>query len=183
MTSEDSISKPVLAYTVIDSPVGEILIAATNSGVCRVAFHVEDFDAIVDQWSGSFVVTYNPANVTLSAASQQFAQYFSGQRHMFDLELDERFCPAENTIYRQVQNLLSAVPYGATVSYSHLAKLLGRPGASRAVGTGCARNPIPIVIPCHRIVRANGELGAYLGGTEVKAYLLELEQNYAALSA
>ena len=107
----------------------------------------------------------------------QLEEYFAGRRRRFDLPLDLRLA---HGFRRQVLEELQDVAYGTTVSYSDLARAAGSPRAVRAVGSACATNPIPIVIPCHRVLRHDGSLGGYGGGVEVKRALLELEQRPAA---
>jgi methylated-DNA-[protein]-cysteine S-methyltransferase len=104
--------------------------------------------------------------------ARQLEQYFAGSRRIFDLVLDLRL-PSD--FRRQVLNELRKIGYGQTASYGDVAAAAGSPQATRATGTACAANPLPIVIPCHRVVRSNGELGQYLGGIEIKRALLSLE--------
>ena len=104
-------------------------------------------------------------------AARQIEEYFAGTRREFRLPLD----PEGNPFQRRVWNALRKIPYGETWSYGQLAERIGRPGAARAVGSANARNPLPIVVPCHRVIGANGKLTGYYGGLHLKAFLLELE--------
>lgn len=111
------------------------------------------------------------ANAPLEAGARQLAEYFAGKRARFDLPLD----PAGSAFQRSVWARLEDIPFGSTWSYRELALRVGKPGAARAVGGANGRNPLCILIPCHRVVRASGDLGGYAGGTERKAFLLKLE--------
>ncbi|WP_342318343.1 methylated-DNA--[protein]-cysteine S-methyltransferase [Corynebacterium mayonis] len=145
---------------VVDSPVGELTLVFSAAGLYRVLFAAE---------SG---LGRGLAQVEARNARQQFAEYFAGERRAFTLPLD---LGASSGFYRRVQEELLKIPYGRTVGYGDLARRLGSAGASRAVGTGCAQNPLPIVVPCHRVVRADGSVGNYRGGGEAKVFLLGLE--------
>lgn len=107
---------------------------------------------------------------------KQLAQFFSGERRTFDLVLDWRFTSGA---YERMQRALLTIPYGETVTYAQLAERAGAPRAARAAGTACAKNPLVIVVPCHRVVRAGGAIGHYGGGVEMKRFLLEMEAGYA----
>jgi methylated-DNA-[protein]-cysteine S-methyltransferase len=111
------------------------------------------------------------ANPVLEAGERQLAEYFAGERARFDLPLE----PAGSAFQRSVWACLGDIPFGSTWSYRELALRVGNPGAARAVGSANGRNPLCILIPCHRVVRASGDFGGYAGGTERKAFLLELE--------
>jgi methylated-DNA-[protein]-cysteine S-methyltransferase len=116
------------------------------------------------------------ANAALDAGARQLEEYFAGKRARFDLPLD----PAGSAFQRSVWAQLQSIPYGETWSYRELALRVGNPGAARAVGAANGRNPLCILIPCHRVVRASGDLGGYSGGTERKAFLLDLEKGHPA---
>jgi methylated-DNA-[protein]-cysteine S-methyltransferase len=146
-------------YDVTDSPVGELFLASTPRGLCRISYSVEGQDEVVARLFGARVLR-SPLD-----------EYFAGRRHDFDLPLDLRVAPFHEQVLRE----LARVPYGRVDTYGHLAALVGRPKAARAVGTVMNRNPLPIVLPCHRIVGANGSLTGYGGGLPAKKLLLELE--------
>jgi methylated-DNA-[protein]-cysteine S-methyltransferase len=153
-------------YDVVDSPVGELRVAATDRGLCRISYFGEDFE---DQLARTFGVRV--LRSPLHEVRRELHQYFEGTRRTFDLPLDLRVAP----FYADVLRELAQVPYGRTDTYGSLAAKVGRPRAARAVGTVMNRNPIPIVLPCHRIVGANGALTGYAGGLDVKRHLLQLE--------
>ena len=153
-------------YDIIDSPVGQLLVAATELGLCRISYTVEGQE---DSLAHTFGVRVLRA--PLDNARRELEQYFDGQRREFDLPIDLRVAP----FYERVLAELARVPYGHTETYGGLAAKVGRPRAARAVGTVMNRNPIPIVLPCHRIIGADGSLTGYGGGLPVKRALLELE--------
>ena len=160
-----------VAYRTVDSPAGELLLAATDAGVVKVGFE-SDEDALEELAARiSPRVLQRPAR--LDTAARQLEEYFAGRRRDFDLPLDMRLA---HGFRRHVLDELRDVGYGTTVSYSQLAEAAGNPRAVRAVGSACATNPIPIVIPCHRVLRSDGSLGGYGGGLHVKRALLDLEQ-------
>jgi methylated-DNA-[protein]-cysteine S-methyltransferase len=153
-------------FDVIDSPVGDLHVAATARGLCRISYRGDDWEA---QLARSFGVRV--LRVPLDDVRRELDEYFEGRRREFDLPIDLRVAP----FYEDVLRELARVPYGRTDTYGALAARVGRPKAARAVGTIMNRNPIPIVLPCHRIVGANGSLTGYAGGLDVKRRLLELE--------
>lgn len=154
-----------LVHTVLDSPVGPLLAVARDGALSRLSLpdqHPPHGDAELGERD----------DVALAAARDQLEAYFAGERRRFDLPLR-----LEGTEFqRRVWTELQRIPYGETVSYGQLAARIGAPGASRAVGLANGRNPIAIVVPCHRVVAADGSLGGYAGGVERKQYLLDLEQ-------
>lgn len=162
-----------IGYTIIDSPVGPLLLAATSKGLVRVAYQSEDHDRVL----GTLVSRISPrilwAPKRLDTAAREIEEYFAGRRTVFDLPVDLSLSHG----FRQlVQQQLAQIGYGKTRSYGQVAAMVGSPKAVRAVGTACATNPVPIVVPCHRVVRADGSLGGYAGGPEAKHTLLTLEQ-------
>lgn len=164
-----------VAYTSIDSPVGRLLLAATPRGLVRIAFAGEDHDRVLESLAGSLGPRVLRAPRRLAAAAAELEEYFAGRRRTFDLPLDLSLSRG----FRQlVQQHLPQIEYGTTLSYGQVAALVGRPRAVRAVGTACATNPLPIVVPCHRVLRSDGSLGGYLGGAEAKTTLLELEATH-----
>jgi methylated-DNA-[protein]-cysteine S-methyltransferase len=162
-----------VAYRTVDSPVGSLLIAATPVGLVRVAFSSESHDVVLQNLSERISSRVLHAPKRLDAAARQLEEYFSGRRHSFDVPLDWQLSKGfRRTV---LAHLAVDIGYGTTASYGTLARLAGSPKAVRAVGTTCATNPIPVVVPCHRVVRADGTLGAYRGGPAAKRALLNLE--------
>ena len=153
-------------YDVIDSPVGELAVAATGVGLCRISYGVDGFDDELAAVFGARVL-----RAPLDDVRSELDQYFEGGRRDFDLPLDLRVAP----FHEVVLAALARVPYGATTTYGALAREAGNPKAARAVGTVMNRNPIPIVLPCHRVVGADGSLTGYAGGLDRKRLLLRLE--------
>lgn len=166
-----------VAYRVVDSPVGPLLLAGTDAGLVRVAFAREGHDAVLQQLSASLSPRVLRAPARLDEAARELDEYFAGRRRSFDLPLDLRLAGG---FRREVLAHLPEIGYGHTASYAAVAALTSSPRAVRAVGTACARNPLPLVVPCHRVVRSDGSQGAYLGGTEAKAWLLALEASGSA---
>ncbi|WP_442864710.1 methylated-DNA--[protein]-cysteine S-methyltransferase [Arthrobacter sp. HY1533] len=161
-----------VAYRTVDSPVGELLLAGTPEGLLRVAFASEGLDAVLEQLATSVSPRVLRAPGRLDAAARELEEYFAGRRRVFDLPLDFRLAKG---FRREVLAHLPEIGYGHTASYAAVAAMTSSPRAVRAVGTACARNPLPLVVPCHRVVRSDGSQGAYLGGTEAKALLLAME--------
>lgn len=161
-----------IAYTTIDTPVGVLTLAATPVGLVRVAYEVEGHDAVLQTLADRISPRILRSPGRLEAAAYQLDEYFAGRRTEFDLALDRVLSTG---FRRTVQELLPSIGYGRTESYAQVAARVGSPQASRAVGTACATNPLPVVIPCHRVLRTDGTLGGYIGGTAVKTRLLELE--------
>jgi len=161
-----------VAYRTVDSPVGALLLAATEQGLVRVAYASQDHDAVLDQLAHLVSPRVLQAPRRLDAATREVEEYFAGTRTTFDLPLDLRL---SRGFRRIVLDRLTSIGYGRTASYAVVAAAAGSPKAVRAVGTACATNPIPVVLPCHRVVRSDGRLGDYVGGAEVKAALLHLE--------
>lgn len=161
-----------IAYTTVDSPVGRLLLAATDAGLVRVAFEREGHDLVLETLAGKVSPRILKSAGRLDAAARQLDEYFAGRRTAFDVPLDYRLSSG----FRQlVQRHLSQIQYGHTQSYREVAELVGNPKAVRAVGSACATNPLPVVVPCHRVLRTDGTLGGYLGGLEAKSTLLSLE--------
>ncbi|HEY5112454.1 MAG TPA: methylated-DNA--[protein]-cysteine S-methyltransferase [Acidimicrobiales bacterium] len=161
-----------VAYTTIDTPVGSLLLAATEKGLARVAFASEDYDKVLAVLATKLSPRILRAPKRLDEAAREIDQYFAGTRKNFDVRLDMSLSSG----FRQlVQRHLPDIAYGHTESYADVAKLVGNPKAVRAVGSACATNPLPVVVPCHRVVRSDGTLGGYAGGLAVKTALLKLE--------
>jgi len=166
-----------IAYRTVDTPVGQLLIAATPLGLIRVAYPRQDHDAVLTTLAEQVSPRVLFAPARLDDVARQFDDYFTRQRHRFDLAVDLQLASG---FRRTVLERLPYVGYGRTVSYGELAAQVGHPRAARAVGTACATNPLPLVIPCHRVVLGDGSPGAYIGGQEVKRVLLDLEHEAAA---
>jgi len=161
-----------VAYTTIDSPVGTLLLAATPKGLVRVAYDTEDHDRVLSTLSQRLSPRVLRAPRRLDAAARELDEYFGRQRRAFDLPLDLSLSSG----FRQlVQRHLPEIGYGQTRTYRQVAELVGNPKAVRAVGTACAANPLPVVVPCHRVLRADGTPGGYVGGPDAKKALLSLE--------
>jgi len=161
-----------VAYTTIDSPLGPLLLAATPKGLVRVAYDSEDHDRVLYALSQRLSPRVLRAPRRLDAAARELDEYFSKQRRVFDLPLDLSLSKG----FRQlVQRHLPEIGYGQTRTYRQVAELVGNPKAVRAVGTACATNPLPVVVPCHRVLRADGTPGGYVGGPGAKQALLSLE--------
>jgi len=161
-----------VAYTTIDSPVGTLLLAATPKGLVRVAYDIEDHDRVLDTLSQRLSPRVLRAPKRLDAAARELGEYFSRRRRVFDLPLDLSLSKG----FRQlVQRHLPEIGYGQTRTYKQVAELVGNPKAVRAVGTACATNPLPVVVPCHRVLPASGAPGGYVGGPDAKKTLLSLE--------
>lgn len=161
-----------VAHRRVDSPFGALLVAATDVGLVRVAFESEDHDQVLRSLATTMGRQISPSSPVTDATAHQLDEYFAGDRRRFELPLDLRLVTG---FRRTVIDQLASIAYGTTQTYGQLAAAAGNPGAVRAVGSACARNPVPVVIPCHRVVRRDGSIGQYLGGTETKAALLALE--------
>lgn len=161
-----------VAYRTIDSPVGSLLLAATEQGLIRVAYASEGHEAVLQTLAMRISPRILHAPGRLDAAARELGEYFAGHRRRFDLPLDLRLSAG---FRRTVLSHLPEIDYGRTASYAAVAQLAGHPKAVRAVGTACATNPLPVVVPCHRVVRSDGQMGGYLGGPDAKRTLLSLE--------
>lgn len=161
-----------VAYTTIESPVGVLLLAATPRGLVRVAYEREGFDDVLEALAARLSPRILRAPERLAATVRELDEYFAGERTRFDVPLDYALSGG----FRQaVQRHLPNIAYGRTQSYAEVAALVGNPKAVRAVGSACATNPLPVIVPCHRVLRSDGTLGGYIGGLEAKSALLRLE--------
>ena len=160
-----------VGYDLLDSPVGPLLVAATPRGVCRISYDA-DPEAQAERLARAYGVRVLRAPRAVDEVRRELDEYFAGTRHDFDLQLDLSAAPA---FTRSVLDLLAQVPYGEVTTYGTLAARVGSPRAARAVGTVMNRNPIPIVLPCHRVVGSSGSLVGYAGGLDRKHALLRLE--------
>ena len=161
-----------VAYRAIDSPVGPLLLAATEAGLVRVAFASEDHDAVLQSLADRISPRVLRAPGRLEAPARELGEYFAGQRRDFDLPLDWRLSAG---FRRAVLSRLPDIGYGHTASYAAVAQLAGNPKAVRAAASACASNPLPVVVPCHRVIYSDGRTGRYRGGPEAKRALLTLE--------
>jgi methylated-DNA-[protein]-cysteine S-methyltransferase len=163
-----------IAYRTVDSAVGPLLLAATPLGLLRVAFANESHNSVLQNLSQRISPRILEAPTRLDPIARQLDEFFTGRRHSFDVPLDWSLSRGfRRTV---LEHLNADIGYGATTSYATLARLSGSPKAVRAVGTACATNPIPIIVPCHRVIRSDGTVGAYRGGPAAKRVLLDLEQ-------
>jgi methylated-DNA-[protein]-cysteine S-methyltransferase len=164
-------------WRTVTSPVGSLLLCATDVGLVRVAFEVEDHEAVLDRVGVQVGPRVLRSPRRLDAAAAEIDEYFAGRRRDFDLVLDRRL---SRGFQRTVLDHLPEIPYGRTASYASVASASGSPRAVRAVGTACATNPLPVVVPCHRVVRSDGTPGRYRGGEAAKAVLIGLESEVVA---
>ena len=155
----------MIHYQFIDSPVDPLLLAADQNGLKLIEFHTprHPMSRLADWSEGD--------NPVLQATRVQLEEYFSGSRKRFDLPL----APQGTLFQTEVWHTLATIPYGETISYAQLARRIGKPTAMRAVGAANGRNPLPIVLPCHRVIGADGSLTGFGGGLPTKQFLLELE--------
>jgi methylated-DNA-[protein]-cysteine S-methyltransferase len=160
-----------VSFDVADTPVGPLLVAVTERGLCRISFDPEP-DRDAEQLARIFGVRVLRVPREVDRVRRELAEYFEGRRRSFDLPLDLR---SRSGFARDILERLSRVPYGQVTTYGSLAAEAGKPRAARAVGMVMNRNPIPIVLPCHRVVGSTGRLVGYGGGLERKRLLLDLE--------
>ena len=161
-----------VCYRTVDSPFGRLLLAATAQGLVRIAFDREGHDSVLAHLATAISPRILRGTHRLDGAATQLDEYFAGRRQRFELPLDLQLA---HGFRRSVLVHLRDIAYGATASYKTIATMAGSPAAVRAVGSACARNPLPVVVPCHRVVRSDGSIGQYLGGTEAKRALLAME--------
>lgn len=161
-----------LAYRTVDSPIGTLLVVSTPAGVVRVAFASEGHDDVLTSLAERVSPRVLHAPGRLDAVARELDEYFAGTRTGFDLPVDLRLARG---FRREVVERLRDIPYGARASYAAVAAAAGHPKAVRAVGTACATNPVPVLVPCHRVVRSDGAVGSYRGGPAAKELLLALE--------
>ena len=161
-----------VAYREVDTPVGSLLLAATEQGLVRVAYQVQDHDRVLASLAEVVSPRILRAPARLDEVARELEEYFGGQRRRFEVPLDFRLA---HGFRRSVLAHLPDIGYGHTESYAQVATAAGSPRAVRAVGTACALNPLPVVVPCHRVIKSDGTLGKYSGGPAVKRALLTLE--------
>jgi methylated-DNA-[protein]-cysteine S-methyltransferase len=168
--------RPVAYYDALSTPIGRVHVAVTDAGLVRIAFRRSDAAFLAEMRARLGVDGLRSPERT-AAVARQLEAYFAGRRRAFDLPVDlHRLTPFQ----RRVLAAAAGVPAGHVVSYGEIARRVGRPRGSRAVGQALGRNPVPIVIPCHRVVAAGGGLGGYTGGLAIKRTLLRLEGARAA---
>jgi methylated-DNA-[protein]-cysteine S-methyltransferase len=161
-----------VSYMPVDSPFGTLLAAATRRGLVQLAFPEENVDTALERLARRVSPRIVLAAAPLDPVRRELEEYFSGRRRQFDLPLDWTLV---GRFARKVLRVTSEIPYGGVLSYGEVAADAGSPRGSRAAGNALGSNPIPIVIPCHRVLRSGGALGGYGGGLERKRWLLELE--------
>jgi methylated-DNA-[protein]-cysteine S-methyltransferase len=161
-----------VAYRTVDSPLGPLLLAATPVGLVRVAYSAEDHDAVLARLAGDVSPRVLAGPAWLEEPARQLGEYFGGQRRHFDLQVDLRLARGFRLA---VLGHLRKIPYGTTESYAAVAAAAGNPAAVRAAASACSHNPVPIVVPCHRVVRRDGTPGGYIGGADAKRALLDME--------
>jgi methylated-DNA-[protein]-cysteine S-methyltransferase len=161
-----------VAYRTVDTPVGTLLLAATTAGLVRVAYDIEGHDTVLAALADRISPRVLRAPARLDSAARQIDEYFAKRRTAFEVPIDLRLAEG---FRRNVIEHLRDIGYGRRESYAAVAAAIGHPRAVRAVGTACAHNPLPVVIPCHRVVRSDGSTGQYVGGPLAKSTLLDLE--------
>jgi len=161
-----------VAIATVDSPIGDLLIAVTERGLVRVAFQGEDRDDVLEELSRRLSPRILESARASDEVRRELDQYFAGERTRFDVTVDRRLI---GDFARKVLDATARVPFGRTTTYGEVATKIGSPRAARAVGNALGSNPIPIVIPCHRVLRSGGALGGYGGGVDRKQRLLRLE--------
>jgi methylated-DNA-[protein]-cysteine S-methyltransferase len=161
-----------VSFRTVGSPYGELLLAATPAGLVRVAFEIEGHDAVLEGLARMLSPRMLRSGRGTDDAARQLDEYFARRRRAFDVRVDLQLA---HGFRRSVVEYLPHIAYGATASYSDVARAVGNATAVRAVGSACARNPLPLVLPCHRVVRSDGSIGNYGGGTAMKAALLAME--------
>lgn len=174
----------IVLYRHVITPIGTLTLAATDVGIVRVAYDVTPLTEMVDQLTaevgpvsalGDGVAVEGPGATHLRHAAEELAEYFKHRLREFTVPLDHRL---SSGFRREVQAHIATIPYGETASYGEIAEEMGHPGAARAVGTACGTNPLPLLLPCHRVIRADGDIGEYgVAGPGIKQQLLDLEQH------
>jgi methylated-DNA-[protein]-cysteine S-methyltransferase len=161
-----------VSYASLDSPFGKLTVAVTERGLVRLAFPEEDLDAVLERLAARISPRVVEAPAAPDPVRRELEEYFAGRRRHFELALDWTLA---GPFARRVLRAAGEIPYGGVLSYTQVAAEAGSPRGSRAAGNALGSNPIPIVVPCHRVLRNGGALGGYAGGLERKRWLLELE--------
>lgn len=162
-----------VAYATVDSPFGTLLVAKTPRGLVRIGLPNEDTDELLTNLAGRISPRVLEAPAGLDEERREMEDYFGGRRHDFELPIDWQL---SHGFLLRARQRIAAIPYGETRTYTDLARAAGNERAVRAAGSACSRNPIPLVVPCHRVLRSDGGLGGYAGGLAMKERLLDLEQ-------
>ena len=162
-----------VAYATADSPFGTLLLARTPQGLVRLALPSEDVEATLADLASRISPRLLEAPAQLDEERRELQDYFEGRRQEFDLPIDWQL---SNGFLLRARRGIAAIPYGETRTYTDLARQAGNERAVRAAGSACSRNPIPLVVPCHRVVRSDGTPGLYAGGVEMKKRLLAMER-------
>jgi methylated-DNA-[protein]-cysteine S-methyltransferase len=163
-----------VAYASADSPFGTLLLARTPRGLVRLGLPGEDAEELLADLAGKVSPRILEAPASLDEERRELDDYFEGRRHGFELPIDWQL---SHGFLLRARHEIAAIPYGETRTYTDLAREAGNERAVRAAGSACSRNPIPLVVPCHRVLRSDGTLGGYAGGLEMKRRLLELERD------
>lgn len=161
-----------VAYDSVDSPIGTLLVATTGKGLVRISFHSEAEDLVLDELARRVSPRVVKSARKVAPVARELDEYFAGRRKRFDYPLDWSLV---GPYARKVLRATAAIPFGKVSTYREVARKAGNPAASRAAGNALGSNPIPVVVPCHRVLRTGGGLGGYGGGLDVKERLLRLE--------
>ena len=161
-----------ISYAPVDSPFGTLHAATTKRGLVRIAFPEESVESVLEALAQSLSPRIVQAPASLDLLKRELEEYFAGRRHEFGIPLDWSLT---GPFGRRILEMTAAIPYGGHLSYAEVAAEAGSPRGARAAGNALGSNPIPIVIPCHRVLRSGGVLGGYGGGPDRKRWLLELE--------
>ncbi|TLS37996.1 methylated-DNA--[protein]-cysteine S-methyltransferase [Pseudalkalibacillus caeni] len=162
-------------YTEMDTPIGPITVFSSEVGVCKIEFGtIENVAASMEAWLKKQHIKYELVqnDALLEPIKQQLNEYFTGQRYEFSIPLDLHGTPFQKKVWESLQS----INYGDTCSYKDIAKKIGAPKAVRAIGSANNKNPVPLIIPCHRVIGSNGALVGYGGGIDKKEFLLHLER-------
>lgn len=166
-----------LVHRGVDTPLGPLLLIASATGVVRLAMPHEEHPQVIAEVAERTGFRVRAAETELDEAAAQLEDYFTGRRTDLDVVVD---LSAASGFRRTVLEHLRTIPCGATETYTEVAAATGSPRAVRAVGSACAHNPVPILVPCHRVLRSDGAVGGYLGGTAAKEWLLAHERAHCA---
>jgi methylated-DNA-[protein]-cysteine S-methyltransferase len=170
-----------VAYATLESPVGELLLAATEAGLVQVAYvDAAQMDGLLARLADRISPRVLSAPRRLDEPRRELDEYFTGRRRSFEVALDGRLMSA---FARRVMTAAAAIPYGAVSSYAQVAAQAGSPHGARAAGNALGSNPLPIILPCHRVLRSGGDLGGYTGGLDRKRTLLAIEQGQLPLGS
>jgi methylated-DNA-[protein]-cysteine S-methyltransferase len=161
-----------VAYATMESPFGELVVAGTERGIVRLALPRSDHDALLEDLASRISPRVLEAPARLDPVRRELEQYFEGRLMKFSVPVDWRLSAGFRS---KVLHQIARIPYGRTLSYGEVAAKAGNPRAFRAAGTACGSNPVPLIVPCHRVVQSSGAVGNYGGGPEMKEALLKLE--------